>query len=353
LHSKLSCVYVGLAVLFALISVLGVAGVVAGVCAERVLGRMETFEYIGNERCLAKIDGLEKKEPFRFAILGDIQIGTAQLPRVIQALEKEGPVSFIVMTGDAVAHADAGHYAVLLRQLAHCGLRVPMLVIPGNHDVRGDREGLFERYFGEKQFWFEYGNSLFIGLDNSLGPLTQDQYAWLETVLKEQDAQDRPSFVFLHAEPIYWEGHGKVSLEPLYARLFQLFGEYNVDYSFSGNWHGYYREERDGTVFVINGRGGDFDHDERLAPCYLTVVEVQGQKITDRCIELQPQLSVVCKSLVDDWLIAHLGRLATMNVWVTAIVSSASALCCALLVWLAIRRRPMFCTAMHQEVKDG
>ena len=283
-------------VLLGLLLSLVVVGLGTAYQAQRNARTMESCEWIHNDRCLAKVAELpDPDRGFKFAVFGDVQHGTAQLPHLMNALKAEGSVDFIIQTGDAVAHASAGHYILFFSELARSGLRLPMFVVPGNHDVGRTREGgqLFERYFGPRRFWFEYGDVLFIIMDNSLGPLDDAQYRRLEDVLKKNKADSRRTLLFAHRQLINWEGDGEKPFEQKYERLLEILERHSVDYVFAGHWHGYHREERNATVFVVNGRGGDFDRDEPLAPCYFTVVEVQVDSIRDKRIDLPTHTSYV------------------------------------------------------------
>ena len=170
-----------------------------------------------------------------------------------------------------------------------------------------DSAGLFERYFGSRELAFTYGNSLFVLLDNSLKPFDGNQYRWLEDILQNHSSVQH-RFLFMHNAPINWEEDGKSIDEDRYTRLFDLLSRYKIDYVFTGGWHGYHREKRDNAIFIVNGRGGDFDHDARMVPCYLTTVQVDGNVVTDKHIELSPKVSVVARSYLNSWLIAHLGE---------------------------------------------
>ncbi len=309
----------GLATVLAVICGATVVLVFAGLWmahrAQITAEEMESFEWIHNDRCLQKIRALpEPQHGFRFAVLGDVQIGTARLPGLIKIMEDEERVDFIIQTGDISIDPDPGHYKLLLDALARSGLRLPMFVVPGNHDVGGDHGDLFGKYFGPKQLWFKYGESLFVLLDNSLAPFTDEQCDWLENVLEKHGRRDRPVFLFMHGQPIYWRHNGRGPVAHLYGRFNEIFEKHRIDHVFAGNWHGYHREERNGTVFVVNGRGGS---GSKLVPSYLTVVDVYKGHARDRVAVLPPRVRTLARSLLDDWLIAHIGELAIGNRWIT------------------------------------
>jgi len=328
-------ILIALAGLCGILFALGALGFWMGYQAQETAETMKSYEWIHNGRCLERISNMpDPGTSFKFAVFGDIQIGTAQLPRLSRVLEEEAPVAFVVQTGDAVSHADSGHYNLFLNELALTRLSVPFFVVPGNHDVRNDSELLFEKYFGPRQLWFEYGKALFILADNALGPLDNKQYDWMEEVLKRRKTGIQHIFLFMHRQPINWTGDGVTPVEHFYQRLFELLKKYRVDYVFSGNWHGYRREKRNGTVFVVNGRGGDFDHDARLVPCYCVIVEVQRDAIQDRVIEFPPRLSIVLKSQFKDLFVAHIGEFVMRNQWFSGGLLLFFGSCCTfLIVW--------------------
>ncbi len=86
----------------------------------------------------------------------------------MDSLQKGPPVSFIMQTGGAVAHADSGHYRLFLNELAMCRLDVPFFVAPGNHDVSNDHENLFATFFGSREFWFDFASVLKLLLGDPL-----------------------------------------------------------------------------------------------------------------------------------------------------------------------------------------
>jgi predicted phosphodiesterase len=301
-----SAVLTASAILCAIVFSLGVAGIVFDDRARVAAGEMEASEWINNDRSLEKVAAMPAPENgFKFAVFGDVQIGTARLPQLMEELIAREPVDFIIQTGDIVVDPDAGHYRLLLSALARSGLSRPMFVVPGNHDVSEDDDKLFRRYFGSRQSWFERGGALFILLDNSLAPFTDEQGAWLEKILSERGAGVDHVLFFMHGQPIYWEGDGRGPVAHLFTRFNEILEKHEIDYVFAGNWHGYHKEERDGTIFVVNGRGGS---GSKLVPCFYTIVQVDERGVSDKLFELPPRVDVLARSLVVDWLVAHTGE---------------------------------------------
>jgi hypothetical protein len=64
-------------------------------------------------------------------------------------------------------------------------------------------------------------------------------------------------------------------------------------------------------------------------------VEVQGDRIQDKCIELPPRAGIVIRCMLDDWFTAQLGELEMRNRWLTAGVLLLPALGCVLFLSLS------------------
>jgi hypothetical protein len=83
-----------LAGLCGIVFALGSVGFWKGYQAVKNAEMMRSYEWIHNERCLKKIANSPNPEVFKFAVFGDIQIGTAQLPRLIKVLKEKAPCCF-------------------------------------------------------------------------------------------------------------------------------------------------------------------------------------------------------------------------------------------------------------------
>lgn len=305
-----------LATLSFLVLTVVLAGFWMGYQAKQRAEMMKSHPYINNDRCIEKVRGLpESRGGFNFAVIGDIQREIKKLPLMMDALKKEPAVSFIVQTGDAVAHADSGHYRLFLNELAQCGLEVPLFVVPGNHDAINDHENFFHTCFGSRKFWFEYGNALFIVVDTARGGWDDEKSDWLRNVLESRSAGILHVFLFMHQLPIYNKGDEGHFIDQIDTRLARMLEDYGVDYVFSGHWHEYRRKEWRGTTFIINGEDDDFDTHKDGAPFCYNLIRVGEHMIEDQRIELQPGYSGHVFSELQDIFIAHLGDYLMRKLW--------------------------------------
>jgi 3',5'-cyclic AMP phosphodiesterase CpdA len=132
---------------------------------------------------------------------------TAFLERAVAHVNALDPRPDIVLaTGDLVDNGSAEQYANLKRVLAP--LRMPVFMIPGNHDARGAMRAAFpeHRYLpadGFLQYTVEGLPVRLLALDTLVegkghGELCDERLDWLKARLAESD---RPTLLFMHHPP--------------------------------------------------------------------------------------------------------------------------------------------------------
>jgi Icc protein len=130
------------------------------------------------------------------------------LERAVAALGRLRPVPDItVITGDLVDHGEPEEYDHLRALLAP--LRMPIFVIPGNHDVRGPmREAFIAGGYLPRQGFLNYVVEdwplRIIGLDTLVpgeasGALCEDRLEWIDCTLAA--APERPTLILMHHPP--------------------------------------------------------------------------------------------------------------------------------------------------------
>jgi len=138
---------------------------------------------------------------FSFAVIGDSRDNEEIFRKLLSAIEKARPL-FILHGGDIVAK---GCESELIRFLSFYDrtTNLPLFVIPGNHEhcpKEKDSLGPFKQLIGPSNFTlnFPYLGLTIIGLDNSRGYLTQEQWK----VLNEATKIRKPhTFVAMHIPP--------------------------------------------------------------------------------------------------------------------------------------------------------
>jgi len=241
-----------------------------------------------NDKNLKKFKDRNETSAFKFLVLGDIQSSFKNLNKLAYSNAGEN-ISFIIQTGDLFSHADEGHYSLVIHELNKYNSNLPILVVPGNHDIK-EGEFLFHNYFGSRQYYFFCYKCLFIIIDNSLGPPYTTQFQWLKKTLSDNYPKAKHTFIFMHRESIEWErGKPHPALDD-YAPFFRLLHTFQVDYVFSGHLHNYQRLEKSGTIFISNGLTSKMNGFMKISPNYITLVKVSADGIQDSKIPVNQSL---------------------------------------------------------------
>jgi 3',5'-cyclic AMP phosphodiesterase CpdA len=148
---------------------------------------------------------------FSFAQLCDPQLGftdyAGDLRRfqlAVEQINRLGP-DFVVVCGDLVNEAAPASYADF--KVAAAGLRVPLHVAPGNHDVGNmPSEGTLRNYrklVGRDYFSFVHEGTVFVVVNAQswkapLAGETEQQDLWLTRILDRASRQGKPIYIISH-----------------------------------------------------------------------------------------------------------------------------------------------------------
>lgn len=210
-------------------------------------------------------DGHSEPEPFSFLVVGDTRTST-----IFEEFYQETALSidpdFGVIIGDFVANPELNRHRFFMGELAEWGMRFPVFLIAGNHDVVTKHERRldhmydpvyvadFERLYGPANFSFSYRGCLFIGLNDAY---RIDYLDYLKDVLAARPSGTLMTFVFMHIPPpslIVDSVQGRqMEGEEEFMRLMD---DYDVDFVFSGDFHSYFRTDRGHTRYIVTGGGG-------------------------------------------------------------------------------------------------
>jgi predicted phosphodiesterase len=225
---------------------------------------------------------------FSFAVFGDHQDGDATFMKIINLVNNDTDITFVVNTGDLTSHGTNSEYDNYWRMCKTC--RVKIYDVIGNHDLGSLNAGqnIFKKKYGETYYYFDRGDVRFIILDNSRSTgMGKKQFDWLKGVLDTKKIK----LVFIH-KPLFdptgtYPAHIMLP-QAENKKLEKLLLDNKVSYVFAGHIHGYAREERDGVMYVVTAGAG--------APLYLpsfgggyyhyVKVTVDGSKITDEVVKL-------------------------------------------------------------------
>jgi hypothetical protein len=204
-------------------------------------------------------------EQFGFIVFGDNHAGfiftDSAFLKMIRVMNREGrfrklPIDFVVDLGDATFYKGReGDYRVYnkLRSL----IRWPVMTALGNHDYVNGGWRHFKKHLGVCEFSFSDRNSSFIVLNNNITDVTEEQFTWLESQLKES-AQYKHRFLFMHKAPmsLYQQSWFRPELSSWSYRLMKLCEKYKVDALFAGHEHMFQERTFGGVRYIISGGAG-------------------------------------------------------------------------------------------------
>jgi outer membrane protein assembly factor BamB len=147
---------------------------------------------------------------FRFAWLSDTHVTTptasvsVDLQTSVNEINAMTNIDFVLLSGDVTEMGWLSQFTVAKSILDQ--LKVPLHIIPGNHDTVWSESGMtdFTRIWGADRFVFDWGGYTFIGLHQ--GPAMQAAYGhwapqdvrWLDGVLNNLPDPTRPLIFVTH-----------------------------------------------------------------------------------------------------------------------------------------------------------
>ncbi|NOZ94081.1 MAG: metallophosphoesterase family protein [Acidobacteria bacterium] len=186
------------------------------------------------------------------------QVASAMLAR------DPGYRTFLLVVGDLVSHGrreadwDEQLFDPTYTHIQELLASLPYQSCIGNHELKGDGDDLFLKYFPYR--WisshygsFDYGPAHFTFVDQYVDYSPGSaQYAW---IVSDLAATDRPwRFVVLHEPGFSAGGHG--DNEEVQRDLEPLFERYGVAMVFAGHNHYYARAVAGGVQHITTGGGG-------------------------------------------------------------------------------------------------
>ena len=192
-----------------------------------------------------------------FAVVGDNREDLTVFSSLLKQIDTDPEVSFVIHVGDVVRDGQLEEYQKFF-QVVKDNLRKPLLVAPGNHDLKEGRDRrLLRELFGPSFLSFHIDRHYFILLDNAERYLDRGQWQWLTKEL-EQTKPFQSRLVFLHYPIIHpSRKDSRHSLEEREGRqLTGLLRLQGVTHIFAGHIHGYLTGQWDGIPYTITGGGG-------------------------------------------------------------------------------------------------
>ena len=216
-----------------------------------------------------------QKKPFFFVQISDPQFGmfdenksftkeTANMEQTIEAINRLKP-AFVVITGDMVHNGESSEQiAEMKRCLTLFDKKIPVYLVPGNHDVGAqaspERVSKFIADYGADRFAFGYKNCYVIGINTEIisskqPEAEQEQYLWLLKELKKAQKYKyrivvghRPLFI---DKPDEADKYDNVPLE-YRGKYFDLYKSAGVTMLLWGHLHANRNGLYDGIIQIIS-----------------------------------------------------------------------------------------------------
>lgn len=143
------------------------------------------------------------RDTFRFAVISDTQRWYDETKATVEAINRRDDVDFVIHCGDMT---DWGLRDEFERQRDILQrLKVPFVVLIGNHDCLATGGEVFRKIFGEPHFSFTAGDVRFVCVDSNalehddVDPVPDFDY--LERELAHYPAEAARTVVVMHAAP--------------------------------------------------------------------------------------------------------------------------------------------------------
>jgi hypothetical protein len=186
--------------------------------------------------------------PLRFAVVGDTQRSFDEALDAVASLNRRDDVQFVVQVGDFTNVGLLPEFRLMNDLFA--GLRVPYLVVIGNHDHFSNGEGVYREMFGPTDFAFTRGgvrlvffcsNSLSHGLDG-----TVPDVAGVADLLAPGPDHDR-ALAFAHVN----SANGRFFDRTLAPALEETLAASGVLVAFHGHEHRFLDFDRLGVRYLV------------------------------------------------------------------------------------------------------
>lgn len=133
---------------------------------------------------------------FTFLAFGDIQTGIDAFDEVVEAVNREEGIDFILMLGDLTQRATPEEFAEVEEAFAR--IRWPIYSTPGNHDVFERRT--YQDRFGRASYSLVHRGARFTSVDSASGGLDPRTWEWVEGWFRE--GRDQLHVAFSHIPAI-------------------------------------------------------------------------------------------------------------------------------------------------------
>lgn len=195
----------------------------------------------------------EDREPFEFALLSDVQEAIDGFHEMVDRVNRETDVRFVLGAGDLISEGTRGELERFQAELSR--MNIPYYATLGNHEL-GEDPPPYHDLFGRGNYSFMFRGVRFTLLDSASATLDPLVYDWLAAWLDAGHGQTH--VVAMHIPPFDPSGtrHGAFASKNEAAKLLNQLALHDVDLTLYGHIHTYIQFENAGIEAHIAGGGG-------------------------------------------------------------------------------------------------
>ena len=204
-----------------------------------------------------------EKTDFKVAVFGDFGMQTGVAGPIMQRISASD-ADIVICTGDMFRHPNIGS-AFYLRGFFKKNLSKPYFCAAGNHDTDEGGHSLFHyRLFaGDEQYFFGYGDTLFIVLNTADAAFDEERLAYLGHVLKKLRADYRRCILVTHTPPVEYDRLPKYENRDLAELLPRLGNQFRINGMICGHYHIAEKLDFNGIPVYISHTTGQKNRDKQ------------------------------------------------------------------------------------------
>ncbi|UWG96624.1 metallophosphoesterase [Dehalobacter sp. DCM] len=189
-----------------------------------------------------------------FAVIGDTQGNNESFQGAIKQINRVQP-DFVVHLGDMTASGTEDEYKAFLQTAQQ--LFCPIYTVPGNHDIKGGGTSLYEKLLAPAHYDFEWGGKTLVFIDDSVGTVSQEQFAYLNGILSQQSKV----MIFMHIPAVDPRGAKEdhaltdAAAAKTFLTMVQLHKQ-NIEAVMNGHIHLFNQYSQYGVPLITSGGGG-------------------------------------------------------------------------------------------------
>jgi predicted phosphodiesterase len=240
-----------------------------------------------------KIAQVKNKKGFKFAVCGDPHSNWKVYEKVLKSAQKK-KAEFLINVGDLTRVGAESEYYEGKKLMSEYGYDQYLVI--GGHDLTGDGEKWYRKYFGKDYQSWDAGEAHFVVLNNAdqKEGISEEQLKWLDEDLMRND---QPLvFIFVH-QPIDFPyaspetvGYLTAQSQEREQELAALLKRHKVDAVFAGHLHSYLTYQiEDISAIITGGAGGPLYSLPFLekTPYHYVLVTVAGNQFDWEMIKVE------------------------------------------------------------------